>query len=77
VLQSEEGSKALAYAREADGEKFIIALNASKRKATIAIPVEKDTDYPVVLGDGEATVKGRKLKVTLPPVSYIILKAGN
>ncbi|TFE30599.1 alpha-glycosidase [Cohnella luojiensis] len=76
VLQSEEGSKSLAYAREADGEKFIIALNASKRKATVAIPVEKDTDFQVVLGEGEAKVKGRKLQVSLPPISYVILKVG-
>jgi cyclomaltodextrinase len=74
ILSSEPGTKTLAYAREADGEKFIIALNAGKRKAKLSVPSSKGATASVVYGEGTATQKGRKLNLSLPPYGYAIVR---
>ncbi|RKP54169.1 alpha-glycosidase [Cohnella endophytica] len=72
---AEPGSKLLAYAREAEGERFLVILNAGKRKATATVPAEKDSSVPIIaLGDGDIALKGHKLRVSLPPLSYAIVK---
>ncbi|MFC5468457.1 alpha-glycosidase [Cohnella suwonensis] len=74
LLYAEAGNNALAYAREADGEKFVVVLNAGKRKASVAIPASKDATARIVHGEGEISLNGRKLRVSLPPLGYAIVK---
>ncbi|WP_372662038.1 alpha-glycosidase [Cohnella sp.] len=76
VVQAEQGSSVLAYARVADSEKFIVVLNAGKRKASIVLPHEKNLSANIVLGNGEAKPKGSKLQLSLPPLGYAIVRIG-
>ncbi|WP_239615125.1 alpha-glycosidase [Cohnella mopanensis] len=73
ALYSESGDKSVAYAREADGEKFIIVLNADTVQASVTLPVENGSAYEVVFGEGEPSAVGNKLQVSLPPIGYAIL----
>ncbi|WP_256756669.1 alpha-glycosidase [Cohnella sp. WQ 127256] len=74
VLYSASGNMALAYAREADGEKFIIALNAGDEHASLEFNADKDSSYEVVLGEGRAAVQESRLLVTLPTFGFAIIK---
>jgi cyclomaltodextrinase len=76
MLRAEPGSHAVAYIREADGDKFVIALNAGKRRTTLALPAEHGTSCDVVFGEGEVALKGRKLQVSLPPFGYAVVRVG-
>ncbi|MFC5529363.1 alpha-glycosidase [Cohnella yongneupensis] len=76
VLHAEDGDRTLAYAREADGEKFIVALNASKRKETVTLPIGIDVAANVVFGDGTIEKGKRKLKASLPPYGFAIVRIG-
>ncbi len=76
MLHAEPGSYAVAYSRQADGEKFVIALNAGKRRTSVTLPVEQGSNCDVVFGEGVAAMKGRKLQVSLPPVGYAIVRVG-
>lgn len=76
VLHAEQGSGLVAYAREADGEKFIVILNAGKRKASLVLSHKKELCVSVVFGKGEASSKGKKLHVSLSPYGYAIVRIG-
>lgn len=74
MLSSEEGRSAIAYLREADGERFVVALNAGKRKASLAVALADVAAPEVVFGEGTVELRGRKLHVTLPPLGYAIVR---
>lgn len=76
VTYAEEGSSQLVYVREADGETFVVALNAAKRKATVPLPFGSGTAASVVYGDGELKAGKRKLKAELPPCGFAIVRIG-
>lgn len=76
VLFAKHGSGVLSYAREADGEKFLVVLNSSKRKTSLVLPHKKDLNVNVVFGNGDATPKGKKLHLSLPPYGYAIIRIG-
>jgi cyclomaltodextrinase len=75
-LSSVPGNKAVAYAREADGEKFVIALNAGSRKTSLRIPLAQAEELHVVFGEGEAVPRGKNLQISLPAFGYAIIKIG-
>lgn len=77
MLSAKAGSPVVAYAREADGETFIVALNAGKRKASLDVPLPKEAkpaDACIKFGEGEAKLHGRKLRVSMPPLGYAVVK---
>ncbi|WP_276357490.1 alpha-glycosidase [Cohnella caldifontis] len=79
-LSAEEGRTAAAYLREADGERFVIALNAGKRKVSLELALPdggKPAEARTIFGDGAAVqLRGRKLHVTMPPLGYAIVRLG-
>ncbi|MDB4867676.1 MAG: alpha-glycosidase, partial [Cohnella sp.] len=69
----------MAYLRQADGERLVIALNAGKRKAALSLQLpdgNRPGEIGVVGGDGAAQLRGRKLHVSLPPVGFAIVQLG-
>jgi cyclomaltodextrinase len=74
LLHAEAGGAVLAYAREADGERFVVALNGGKRKASLVLPAAAGAAAEVAFGDGEANVRGPKLRVALPPLGFSIVR---
>ncbi|XID93540.1 alpha-glycosidase [Paenibacillaceae bacterium WGS1546] len=72
LLGAEPDGKTVAYAREADGERFVVALNAGNRKASVRLPAPRSGE--VVFGDAELAAVGRKLRVSLPPVGFAIVR---
>lgn len=75
MLSAKAGSPALAYAREADGARFIVAVNAGGRKASLTLPLQSDRESAaVVFGNGSADLKGGKLSVSLPPFGYAVIR---
>jgi glycosidase len=76
LLYSEPGDKSVAYAREADGEKFIVVLNASESGSTVPVPVDgsESSAYRVVFGDGVLSASAGNLKVSVPPIGFAVLQ---
>lgn len=74
LLDAEAGPTAVAYAREADGETLVVALNAGKRKAALSVACKAGSGADVLFGEGEAERRGRKLRVTLPPLGYAVVR---
>lgn len=74
VLHAESGDRTLAYSREHGDEKFVVALNASKQKATVSLPIGSKTAAQVVFGDGTVTGGKGKLSVALPSYGYAIIR---
>ncbi|TJY41516.1 alpha-glycosidase [Cohnella pontilimi] len=73
IVHAEPGRATLAYTREADGERFLVALNAGKRKASLSVNAPL-SDPQIVFGEGEAKVLGRKLHFSLPPLGFAIIR---
>ncbi|MFC5702442.1 alpha-glycosidase [Cohnella faecalis] len=76
LLSAESGKLTLAYAREADGERFVIAVNAGKRKASLKAPLSGELigNASIVFGEAEVSINGNKLNVALPPFGYAIIR---
>lgn len=74
VLCAESGKPVLAYAREADGERFIVAVNAGARAAALEAACPSAA-WAVVFGEAELSTRGSTLSVLLPPYGYAILRA--
>jgi cyclomaltodextrinase / maltogenic alpha-amylase / neopullulanase len=75
VLHAEPGRGTLSYAREADGERFLVALNAGKRKASFSVAV-RSAKPELMFGEGNAKIRGRKLHMSLPPLGFAIVRLG-
>jgi len=74
VLCAEAGKPALAYAREADGERFVVAVNAGPLAAALEAACPSAA-WAVVFGDAELSARGGTLSILLPPYGYAIMRA--
>ncbi|MFD0672988.1 alpha-glycosidase [Cohnella sp. GCM10027633] len=75
VLNAESGIPTLAYAREADGETFVVALNAGERQETVSLPFGSDTVLSVVFGEGTVVAGESGPEASLPPYGFAIIRA--
>jgi cyclomaltodextrinase len=76
ILFAEAGRSVLAYEREAEGVRFVVALNAGARKTSVSVPLTAGGDARVVFGEGTAESRGRKLQLSLTPLGYAIVRVG-
>lgn len=74
VLSAVAGHPHFVYAREADGEKFIVALHAGSQTHSLAIPFGEGESPSVVFGNGELQLQGNKTLLSLPPFGYAIIR---
>ncbi|MBW5447764.1 alpha-glycosidase [Cohnella sp. CFH 77786] len=74
LLAAEPGRATLAYIREADGERFIVALNAGRRQAKLSLQATGEWS-DALKGEPFRAERG-KISVALPAYGFAVLKQG-
>lgn len=76
VLTAEPGQYTMAYARESDGERFIVAMNADDDHAKLTLPLPETYrgEGALLLGNGKVAWENLQLHVSLPPCGFVIVQ---
>jgi len=74
MLCAESGTPAIAYARKADGERFIVSVNAGPSASALEA-ASSSAAWDVVFGEAELSARGGTLSIQLPPYGYAIMRA--